>query len=99
MKSRRKRITALLLAALIIMSAAAGCGQSTDSINTETGSNNAADGNNNVGGQSTNGAQNTGRPKSNVPSAPMDTAEIHFIDVGQGDSTLIIADNEARACS
>ena len=95
MKSRRKRITALLLAALIIMSAAAGCGQSTDSINTETGSNNAADGNNNVGGQSTNGAQNTGRPKSNVPSAPMDTAEIHFIDVGQGDSTLIIADNEA----
>lgn len=25
----------------------------------------------------------------------MDTAEIHFIDVGQGDSTLIIADNEA----
>ena len=67
MKSRRSRITALLLAALIIMSAAAtGCG-----------------------------AQSTVRPKSNTPSVPMDTAEVHFIDVGQGDSTLIIADNEA----
>lgn len=109
MKSRRSRITALFLTAFIIISAAAGCGSgttddsgnanaafstngsgSTNSINTEAGSSNAAGANN---GNSV--AQSTGRPKSNTPSAPMDTAEIHFIDVGQGDSTLIIADNEA----
>lgn len=109
MKSRRSRITALFLTAFIIISAAAGCGSgttddsgnanaafstngsgSTNSINTEAGSNNAAGANN---GNSV--AQSTGRPKSNTPSAPMDTAEIHFIDVGQGDSTLIIANSEA----
>ncbi len=77
-----KKRPALLLAVLLLMAMITGC-DLTDNGGEENNTNNSSE------------AQVTGRPVIESPETNMDTAEIHFIDVGQGDSTLIIADNEA----
>jgi len=86
------KTAALILSLFFIIGMMTGC--DTDI----SGTGNARETQNESSASSINdgsGVGSIGRPKTEFPAEPMDTAEVHFIDVGQGDSTLIIANDEA----